>query len=156
VQVAAGQLGGPPVPSDQLFQFTVSTLGRLSDVAEFESIIIKSHPPATQATQVQTTPQVGQTAAVVRLQDVAKVELSQQGFTTLWGLSGKKAAQMNVYTLPGANALKVAQAVQAEMAQLSKDFPAGLRYTALLDTSAFVRDSIHGVYLALLQAGILV
>src|SRR5262245_33972362 len=156
VQVAAGQLGGPPVPADQLFQFTVSTLGRLSDVSEFENIIIKSHPPATQAAQTQRTPQVGQTAAVVRLRDVAKVELSQQSFTTFSGLSGKKAAQMNVYTLPGANALKVAQAVQNEMAQLGQDFPTGLRYTALLDTSAFVRDSIHGVYLALIQAGVLV
>jgi HAE1 family hydrophobic/amphiphilic exporter-1 len=156
VQVAAGQLGGPPVPADQLFQFTVSTLGRLSDVSEFESIIIKSHPPATQAAQTQRTAQVGQTAAVVRLRDVAKVELSQQSFTTFSGLSGKKAAQMNVYTLPGANALKVAHAVQNEMAQLGQDFPTGLRYTALLDTSAFVRDSIHGVYLALIQAGVLV
>jgi hydrophobic/amphiphilic exporter-1 (mainly G- bacteria), HAE1 family len=156
VQVAAGQLGGPPVPADQIFQFTVSTLGRLSDVSEFEGIVIKSRAPPTLASQTVAPPQVGETAAVVRLRDVAKVELSQQAFTTFSGLSGRKAAQMNVYTLPGANALKVAQEVQGAMQQLSRDFPEGLRYTALLDTSTFIRDSIHGVYLALLQAGILV
>src|SRR5262245_16902722 len=156
VQVAAGQLGGPPVPADQIFQFTVSTLGRLSDVSQFEDIIIKSRAPPTEAAQVQPRPQVGETAAVVRVRDVAKVELSQQAFTTFSGLSGKEAAQMNVYTLPGANALKVARAVADEMARLGQDFPPGLRYTALLDTSAFIRDSIHGVYLALIQAGLLV
>jgi hydrophobic/amphiphilic exporter-1 (mainly G- bacteria), HAE1 family len=156
VQVAAGQLGGPPVPADQIFQFTVSTLGRLSDVSEFENIIIKSRPPPTEASQVLSPPRPGETAGVVRLGDVAKVELSQQAFTTFSGLNGRKAAQMNVYTLPGANALKVARAVQDAMAQLRQDFPAGLQYTALLDTSTFIRDSIHGVYLALIQAGILV
>src|SRR5262245_22225039 len=156
VQVAAGQLGGPPVPADQIFQFTVSTLGRLSDVSEFENNNIQSRPPPTQASEVLSPPQVKETAGVVRLGDVAKVELSQQAFTTFSGLNGRKAAQMNVYTLPGANALKVAQAVQGAMAQLQQDFPAGLRYTALLDTSTFIRDSIHGVYLALIQAGVLV
>ena len=157
VQVAAGQLGGPPVPPDQIFQFTVSTLGRLSEVSEFENIIIKSHSPPTLASQaLSPAPAVGQTAGIVRLGDVAKVELSQQAFTTFSGLSGRKAAQMNVYTLPGANALKVAQEVEAAMAQLRRDFPDGLKYTALLDTSAFIRDSIHGVYSALIQAGVLV
>src|SRR5262245_50560022 len=106
VQVAAGQLGGPPVPADQLFQFTVSTLGRLSDVSQFESIIVKTRPPAHQAAQLGTPPPTGETAGVVRVKDVATVELSQQAFTTFSGLSGRRAAQMNVYTLPGANALR--------------------------------------------------
>jgi HAE1 family hydrophobic/amphiphilic exporter-1 len=94
VQVAAGQLGGPPVPADQIFQFTVSTLGRLSDVSEFENIIIKSRPPPTEASQVLSPPRPGETAGVVRLGDVAKVELSQQAFTTFSGLNGRKAAQI--------------------------------------------------------------
>src|SRR5262245_7168752 len=156
VQVASGQLGGPPVPSDQVFQFTVTTMGRLSDVSQFEDIIVKAQPPATEAQQTLQTTETNQTAAIVRIKDVAKVELSQEAFTTFSGLSGKKAAQMNVYTLPGANALKVAQAVQQLMAQMSQKFPPGLKYAALLDTSAFIRDSIHGVYSALLEAGILV
>ena len=156
IQVAGGQLGAAPVPSDQIFQFTVLTLGRLSDVAQFENIIVRSKPPASQGAQLQTTSPVGETAAIVRLKDVAKVELSQQTFATFSGLSGKKAAQINVYTLPGANALKVAEEVRRSMAQMREKFPPGLEYTALLDTSAFISDSIHGVYEALIEAGVLV
>jgi HAE1 family hydrophobic/amphiphilic exporter-1 len=155
-QVASGQLGGPPVPSDQVFQFTVKTLGRLSEVSQFEDIIIKSQPPASDASQTLTTPETNQTAAIVRIKDVAKVELSQEAFTTFSGLSGQRAAQINVYPLPGANALRVAQEVRQLMEQMSQKFPPGLKYTVLLDTSVFIRDSIHGVYEALLEAGVLV
>src|SRR5215510_11459326 len=109
IQVASGQLGGPPVPADQLFQFTVKTMGRLTEVSEFEDIIVKAQPPATEASQTLQTTETGQTAMVVRIRDVARVELSQEAFTTFSGLNGKKAAQINVYTLPGANALTVAQ-----------------------------------------------
>src|SRR5262249_8344079 len=91
-----------------------------------------------------------------RIKDIARVELSQEAFTTFSGLSGRKAAQMNVYTLPGANALTVAQEVRELMAQMSQKFPEGLRYTLLLDTSTFIRDSIHGVYWALIEAGVFV
>src|SRR5579885_3868985 len=142
VQVAAGQLGGPPVPANQIFQFTVKTLGRLSDVSQFENIIVKTQPPATLSSQAAQTVEGSQAAAVVRIKDVAKVELSQEVYSTFSGLSGKKAAQMNVYTLPGANALKGAQEVRELMGQMSKKFPPGLKYTALLDTSTFIEDSI--------------
>ena len=152
VQVAGGQVGAAPVPSDQLFQFTVLTLGRLSDVSQFEDIVVKSNPPSSQGPQAGT----GASAAIVRLRDVARVELSQQAFGTFSGLSGKKAAQLNIYTLPGANALKVAQEVRQLVDQMREKFPPGLEYTALLDTSAFISDSIHGVYEALIEAGILV
>lgn len=156
VQVASGQLGGPPVPKDQIFQFTVNTLGRLSSVAEFENIIVKVATPSTTSAQSGGQNQANQTAAVVRVKDIGKVELSQQAFTTFSGLSGKKAAQINVYTLPGANALKVAAEVRQLMDQMSQKFPTGMKYTALLDSSTFIRDSIHGVYMALFEAGILV
>src|SRR5579885_3517695 len=156
IQVAAGQLGGPPVPADQIFQFTVKTLGRLSDVHQFENIIVKTQPPQSLQSQAAQTAQGSQAAAVVRIRDVARVELSQEVYSTFSGLSGKRAAQMNVYTLPGANALKGAQEVRDLMGQMSKKFPPGLKYTALLDTSTFIKDSIHGVYQALIEAGILV
>jgi HAE1 family hydrophobic/amphiphilic exporter-1 len=156
IQVAAGQLGGPPVPSNQMFQFTVKTLGRLSDVQQFENIIVKTEPPATLSSQVTQPLEGSQAAAVVRIKDIAKVELSQEVYSTFSGLSGKKAAQMNVYTLPGANALKVAQEVRNLMGEMSRKFPPGLKYTALLDTSTFIKDSIHGVYQALIEAGVLV
>src|SRR6185369_2922125 len=155
-QVASGQLGGPPVPSDQVFQFTVKTMGRLSEVSQFEDVIIKSQPPTSESSQAVNTTEVRQTAALVRVKDVAKVELSQEAFTTFSGLNGKRAAQMNVYTLPGANALKVSQEVHKLMTQMSQKFPDGLKYLVLLDTSAFIRDSIHGVYEALIEAGVLV
>ncbi len=156
VQVAAGQLGGPPVATNQIFQFTVNTVGRLSSVKEFENIIVKVRPPASLATETETTADLQNAASIVRVRDVAKVELSQEAFSTFSGLSGKQAAQLNVYTLPGANALKVAEEVNDLMAQMSRKFPQGLKYTALLDTSAFIRDSIGGVYSALIEAGILV
>jgi hydrophobic/amphiphilic exporter-1 (mainly G- bacteria), HAE1 family len=156
MQVAAGQLGGPPVASDQLFQFTVKTLGRLSDVHQFENIIVKTAPPETLQSQTTENVEGSQAAAVVRIRDIARVELSQEVYSTFSGLSGKRAAQMNVYTLPGANALKVAQEVRGLMDQMSKKFPPGLKYVALLDTSTFIKDSIHGVYHALIEAGILV
>ncbi|MGE3872412.1 MAG: efflux RND transporter permease subunit [Parvibaculaceae bacterium] len=153
-QVAAGQLGGPPVSSDQVFQFTVNALGRLSDVGQFEDIIVKSDPPKT--TAAQTDQPSDQVASVVRIRDIGRADLSQQSFTTFSGLSGKKAAQINIYTTPGANALAVASEVKKLMGAMSEKFPEGLRYTALLDSSAFIEDSIHGVYKALIEAGILV
>ncbi|HZH84075.1 MAG TPA: efflux RND transporter permease subunit, partial [Phototrophicaceae bacterium] len=156
VQVASGQLGGPPVPTDQVFQFTITTMGRLSDVSQFENIIVKVQPPSADTAGNTTSREMNQAAAIVRIKDIAKVDLSQEAFTSFSGVSGKKAAQMNVYTLPGANALKVAQEARALLAQMSQKFPPGLKYTVLLDSSTFIKDSIHGVYMALIEAGILV
>jgi len=155
-EVAAGQLGGPPSGQNQIFQFTVNALGRLSDVDQFENIIVKTKPPSS--TVGGTSHGASNQAApeVVRIKDVARVELSQRAFSTFSGLSGHRAAQMNVYTLPGANAIRVAREVGALMDQMGTKFPPGLRYTALLDTSLFIKDSIHGVYEALIEAGILV
>ncbi len=84
-QVAAGQLGGPPVPANQVFQFTVNALGRLSDVKQFEDIIVKSDPPKTLAAETESTTQTDQSASVVRIRDIARVELSQQTFSTFSG-----------------------------------------------------------------------
>src|SRR5262245_1982137 len=84
VQVASGQLGGPPTPSDQVFQFTVTTMGRLSDVAQFEDIIVKTQLPSPETSQ--TTSQTNPTAAIVRIKDIAKVELSQEAYATFSGL----------------------------------------------------------------------
>src|SRR5579875_1276141 len=156
IDVASGQLGGPPVPADQLFQFTVNTLGRLTTAEQFENIIVKAQPPSQQSGPTPATIATGPTAALVRIKDIARVELSQQSFTTFSGLSGKRAAQINVYTLPSANALRVSQEVNRLMAQMARKFPPGLKYTALLDTTVFIKDSIHGVYSALVEAGFLV
>jgi hydrophobic/amphiphilic exporter-1 (mainly G- bacteria), HAE1 family len=142
LQVAAGQLGGPPVPMNQNFQFTVNALGRLADVTQFENIVIKSAR--------------GESAQIVRIRDVARVELSRQSYSNFSVARGHKAAVMPVFTLPGANALDVADEVKAAMASMSKGFPPGMIYEIRYDTTKFVRSAIHDVYKTLFEAGILV
>src|SRR5208337_3152473 len=142
VQVVAGQMGGPPALANQPFQFTVNALGRLSEVKEFQDIIIKS--------------QRSESAQIVRIRDVARVELSQQSYANFAGMSGHRAAQIIIFTLPGANALDVAQEVHKAMAEMSKQFPPGLTYSSHYDTTKFVDQTIHDVYRTLFEAGLLV
>ena len=144
-QVTAGQLGGPPVQSDQLFQFTLTTLGRLSDANQFENIIIKS-----------VFDQQSGNAQIVRVRDVARVELSQQTYSNFGGLSGNVAAHIGIYALPGSNALKVADSARAAMEEMSKRFPEGLKYSTLYDPTGFIKQSISAVLHALFEAFALV
>src|ERR1051325_693653 len=125
IQVASGQVGGPPAPANQLFQFTVNTLGRLSDAEEFENIIVRTQTPSTKASQTLSTTQTSQAAAIVRLKDIARIALGQQQYTIFSGLSGKKAANIAIFALPGANALQVAAESRSLMAQMSNAFPQG-------------------------------
>ncbi len=143
VEVVAGQIGGPPVPPDQIFQFTVTTLGRLSDTTQFENIIVKS-------------PRGTGSAEIVRLKDVARVELSQQTYSSFAEVNGHKAADIPIFLLPGANALTVADEIQKAMEEMSKKFPPGMVYETHYDTSKFVKATIRDVYTTLILAGILV
>src|SRR5262247_731312 len=111
IQVVAGQLGAPPVPNGQPFQFTINALGRLSDARQFEQIIVKN--------ATGTAPQV------VRLRDVARVDLSQQSFSNYSRFTGHKSTQILVFPLPGANVIAVANLVYKAMAEMSQQFPAG-------------------------------
>jgi HAE1 family hydrophobic/amphiphilic exporter-1 len=140
VQVAAGQIGGPPAPSGQSFQYVINTLGRLTDVEQFESIIVKT----------------GSEGRVTRIRDVARVELGGQTYDLFSQLSGQTAASISIYQLPGANALQVAERVRATMDRLSAQFPEGVEYKIPFDTTLFVQDSIDGVYTTLFQATLLV
>ena len=142
IQVVAGQLGGPPVPAEQPFQFTINALGRLSDASQFEDIIIKS-----------TT---GTAAQIVRLRDVARVDLSQQSFSNYSLFTGRKSTQILVFPLPGANVIALADLVYKAMAEMSQQFPQGMKYAIRYDTTLFVRDAISGVYWTLIIAGALV
>jgi hydrophobic/amphiphilic exporter-1 (mainly G- bacteria), HAE1 family len=142
VQVVAGQLGAPPVPEDQPFQFTINALGRLSDARQFGDIIVK--------TAAGTAPQI------VRLRDVARVDLSQQSFSNYSRFSGRQSAQIVMFALPGANAIAVANRVYAAMAEMSRQFPAGMKYAIRYDTTLFVREAISAVYMTLFLAGVLV
>ncbi|MGO9017065.1 MAG: efflux RND transporter permease subunit [Syntrophobacteraceae bacterium] len=143
VQVVAGQMGGPPVPSNQVFQFTLNALGRLSEVKQFEDIIVKS-------------PRGPEQAQIVRVRDVARVELSQQTYSTFAEVNGHPAADIPIFLLPGANAMTVAQEVKQAMAQMSKSFPPGMVWESHYDTTKFVAETIKDVYMTLLLAGILV
>lgn len=140
VQVAAGQIGAPPTPTGQNFQYTVNTLGRLTDVEEFEDIVIKTSDDGR----------------VLRLKDVARIELGAQAYNMFVDLNGAPSIALGVYQLPGANALAVAEGVKAEMERLSKDFKKGVEYQIVFDTTLFVTSSIREVVVTLIVAAILV
>ncbi|NLG43156.1 MAG: hydrophobe/amphiphile efflux-1 family RND transporter, partial [Phycisphaerae bacterium] len=142
VQVAAGQIGQPPAPPDQATQLTVTTLGRLRTPEQFGDIIVK--------TITAPTPQI------VRVRDVARVELGAQTYDQFFQVNGVPAAGMAVFQLPGANALDVADRIRAEMEQLREQFPPGMHYDIPFDTTLFVREAIRELYLTLLEAGVLV
>ncbi|MGO9015742.1 MAG: efflux RND transporter permease subunit [Dissulfurispiraceae bacterium] len=142
VQVAAGQLGAPPVPNNQALQLTVTALGRLSGEGQFENIIVKTTPgPAPQ---------------IVRIRDIGRVDLSQQNFSLYSRFTGHRSAQVVVFALPDANAISVADTVYKAMADLSQTFPEGLKYAIRYDTTRFVREAISKVYETLFIAGVLV
>lgn len=142
VQVVAGKLGSPPVPESQVFQFTINALGRLSDVSQFEDIIVKIARD--------------ETAQIVRVKDLARVELSQQTFSNFSRLSGHSATHILVYALPGANALDVGKHVQEAMVEMSRDFPEALKFAIKYDTTEFIEQAVDAVYETLYEAGILV
>jgi hydrophobic/amphiphilic exporter-1 (mainly G- bacteria), HAE1 family len=141
-EVTAGQLGAPPVPENQPYQLTMTALGRLSSESQFEDIIIK--------TVAGAAPQL------VRLRDIAKVELSHQTFNNFARATGHHSALLVVFPLPDANAIAVADTVYKAMEDMSKRFPAGLKYAIPYDTTRFVREAIGKVYETLIIAGILV
>jgi HAE1 family hydrophobic/amphiphilic exporter-1 len=140
VQVAAGQIGQPPVPAGQSFQYIINTLGRLEESAQFEQIIVKT----------------GEEGRTVRLADVARVELGGQNYDMFSTLAGTTAAAVAIYQLPGANALDLAARVESTMERLGKDMPEGMEWSIPFDTTIFVEDSISEVYTTLWQAALLV
>ncbi len=142
VQVAAGQIGQQPAPDSMHFQYMIQTQGRLENVKQFEDIIIKAD--------------FNQTGQVLRLKDVARVELGSKTYDLFAEKDGKPASLVAIYLLPGANALQTADAVKAVMKKVSQDFPPGLVYTIPFDTTRFVNQAIHDVYKTLIEAGILV
>jgi HAE1 family hydrophobic/amphiphilic exporter-1 len=142
IQVAGGQLGAPPAPETQNFQYTLNVLGRLDEVEQFADIIVKLEP--------------GEGGRITRVKDVARVELGAQTYSQFSQLDGKPSAGIAIYQLPGANALDVADHVYKAMERLSKTFPAGLIYSIDFDTTRFTTESIKGVYHTLFEAAVLV
>jgi len=129
VQVPAGQIGAPPVPGQQQFQYTVTTKGRLSEVDEFANIIIRMEPDGS----------------AIRVRDVARVELGAQAYSASGRLDGQPSVVLAVYQTPDANALAVSEAVKAELLRLSERFPDDMEYAVLYDTTDFIKASIAEV-----------
>ena len=110
VQVAAGKIGEPPNPEGLNFEYMITTLGRLAEVSEFQQIIIKR----------------GSEGQLVRVKDVARVELGAQTYAWYAELDGAPSISMGIYQLPGSNALAVAQGVQQALEELAVRFPEGV------------------------------
>jgi HAE1 family hydrophobic/amphiphilic exporter-1 len=139
-QVTAGQVGMPPTPVGQDFQYTLNVNGRLDDTAEFEDIIVKT----------------GSNGDVTRVRDVGRVELGAQTYSQVFSLDKKPATGIGVFQSPGANALEVEKAVKTKMAALAAGFPQDVKFNIPFDTTKFVSASINEVYKTLIEAGFLV
>ncbi len=137
---SAGQVGLPPAPQGQNFQYSINVRGKLDEVVEFENIIVKTDSGGR----------------ITRLKDVARVELGAQQYSQTFKLDQKPAAGMAVYQLPDANALDVAQRVEARMKELAKSFPEGMVWTIPFNTTKFVSAAVHDVYKTLIEAAVLV
>jgi multidrug efflux pump len=140
VQVAAGQIGQQPVPKGLDFQYTMSTLGRLDETDQFADIIIKT----------------GEDGQVTRLKDVGRIDLGAKNQDITNTLDGQPSVGLAVYSLPGSNALATAEFVQKKMEELKQQFPDGLDYRIVYDTTPFINESIKEVFKTLRDAIILV
>ncbi len=136
VQVAAGSLGQEPAPSGTGFQYTLTAQGRLTRAEDFSTIVIRT----------------GANGDVIRVQDVARVELGARDYSVKSYMDGKNAVSLRVFQLPGTNALETADAVYAEMVRLKERFPPGVDYRINYDPTRFVRQSFESVLHTLLEA----
>lgn len=139
-QVAAGQIGQPPAPDGQVFQYTMTTLGRLAEDQQFGEMIIKSDT----------------NGRITRLRDVARTELGALGYDQVCTLDGQPSVALSVYQLPGSNALRTAQQVRLKMEELKTRFPTGVDYSIVYDTTPFIEESVNEVFNALRDAVALV
>ncbi|MBS0309640.1 MAG: efflux RND transporter permease subunit, partial [Proteobacteria bacterium] len=139
-QVGSGTLGDLPSPSAQQISASVVVTGQLTDVKEFGEIVLRANPDGS----------------TVRLRDVARIEIAGQTYATAARLDGKPTSAIGVQLSPTANALGTATAVRAKLNELSKYFPAGVKYDIPYDTSLFVKISIEEVVKTLLEAIVLV
>lgn len=140
VQAPAGQVGQPPAKAGTSFQYSVEVKGRLTEKEEFDNIIIRTLPDGS----------------VLRLRDVARTEIGAKMYTSYSRRAGKPSTTLVVYQLPGANALAVADKINAFMAEASKSFPPGLEYEISYDNTLFVKASLNEVLHTFVEALVLV
>ena len=139
-QYAAGQIGQPPAPKNLELNYIIATSGRLTEPAQFEDIVLRANPDGS----------------ILRLKDVARVELGSKDYSFTGKVNGKPAALIGIFLQSGANALEVAGEVRATMQELSGRFPEGMTYTIPYDTTRFVEVSIEEVVKTLAEAMLLV
>jgi HAE1 family hydrophobic/amphiphilic exporter-1 len=132
----AGQIGGEPVPQGQQFTYTVRAPGRLPTAEEFGEIIVRAQSGA----------------GVLRLKDVARVELGAQNYSVIGRFNGKPAALLAIYQAPGSNAVATAAAVRKVMEQAKTRFPQGLTYVVALDTTLAVTSGIKDIESTIIEA----
>ena len=140
LEVSSGSVGAPPAPSDVDFEFTLTSDGQLQTAEEFGNIILKTDP----------------NGSILRLKDVATVELGSESYSTISHVSGKQAGLIGVQQRPGANALDVATKVKAKMDELSEYFPDGVHYEVIMDTTSFVNASIDEVLVTFVETTLIV
>ncbi|WP_170464123.1 efflux RND transporter permease subunit [Ruegeria arenilitoris] len=140
VEVSAGSIGAPPVPEGQTFQYTIKTKGRLTSAAEFGDIVIRT----------------GDAGSIVRVKDIARVELGAQYYAASGYFDSVPATVIGIYQAPGANALAVSERVEAELERLSRTFPTDVEYSVPFNTTDFVEQSLNDVVSTLILTFILV
>ena len=136
----AGTVGGEPVPEGQEFTYAMRAQGRLQSAEEFGEIVVRPNPDGS----------------MLRVKDVARIELGAQNYAITGRLNGKPAAIVALYQLPGSNALAAAEGAKKKMKELSERFPADLDYVVSLDTTLAVTEGMHEIQHTLLEALVLV
>ncbi|HUP39721.1 MAG TPA: multidrug efflux RND transporter permease subunit [Vicinamibacterales bacterium] len=136
LQVAAGSVGAQPSSEDQMFQLSVRAAGRLTEVSEFEDIVVKA----------------GQDGALVRVRDIGRVELGAEDYSSRLRFAGVEASGVGIMLLPTANALETFRGVMAEMDRMDDQFPPGLKWQLAFDNVVVVRESIIEVLITLAEA----
>ena len=140
VQAATGSIGTAPSSDRQQVQYTLRAKGRLNEVADFENIVIRSNP----------------TGGILRLKDVARVELGAHSYASKSIFDGSPAVNMAIYRTSGANALETVKSVETELKRISKRFPEGVQYQLSYDTTRYVQSAISEILLTLFITFLLV
>ncbi len=139
-QAAAGKIGGQPAVPGLVFEYPILTKGRLASVDEFERIIVRRNDDGS----------------IVRLSDVARITLDSENYDTAGSVSGKPAGTLPIYQYSDANALEIVRQVRESMDRLAKNFPPGLEYRIIYDTTKYVQENIDEVQQTLIEAFVLV
>src|SRR4029078_1020766 len=136
VEVAAGSVGDEPAAASQLYQLSVRAQGRLTEVPQFENVVVKA----------------GKDGALVRVKDLGRVELGAESYSSRLRFGGYEASGIGIQLLPTANAIQAFKGMEIELERLKKNFPPGLEAQIAFDNVTVVRESINEVVLTLFEA----